>query len=79
MSWYTDRAVIAAIYQAAELYWIADASPGRRDTAHFVRHRLDDAHTVRTTLSASFERFMDLRNATITTAKTLLRAGRSSY
>lgn len=79
VSWYADRAVIAAIYQAAELYWIADSSPERRDTVHFLRHRLEDAHSLRSSLGKSITRFMNLRDATFTTANTFFRASRSSY
>lgn len=79
MSWYTDRAILAAIYQAAELYWITDGSNGRRDTSQFIQTRVNDAHALRTSITSTFSRVMNIFDATTSTASTIFRASRMNY
>lgn len=70
--------VMATIFQAAELYWLTDSSPERRNTRNFIYSRLDDAHSAREKLSSSFSNIMALYDASTATASTLFRA-RTSY
>lgn len=78
-TWYSDRLVMVSIYQAAELYWLADTSPQRRNTKQFILTRLNIAHDIRTTVSSTFSNAMSLYDATISTASTVFRASRNSY
>jgi ubiquinone biosynthesis protein COQ9 len=41
-SWYTKRGLLAAVYGATVLYWLADESEGRRETWAFLDRRLGD-------------------------------------
>jgi ubiquinone biosynthesis protein COQ9 len=41
-SWYTKRAILAAIYSATLLYWLRDGSPESADTLAFLDRRLTD-------------------------------------
>lgn len=79
VSWYSDRAVIGAVYQAAELYWLTDTSSGRCDTMHFVETRMRNAHDLRHGLSSSYRRVMNLSDMLTSTLSTIHRSSRSSY
>lgn len=79
MSWYADRAVLAAIYQATELYWITDSSPAHRDTLAFLNARLQHAHSLRTSLWGTLNRVLTLSDAAAATASTVFRASRNAY
>lgn len=39
-SWYTKRAILAAVYSATVLYWLRDTSPADADTLAFLDRRL---------------------------------------
>jgi ubiquinone biosynthesis protein COQ9 len=41
-SFYTKRAILAAVYGATLLYWLEDRSPGSADTREFLDRRLAD-------------------------------------
>lgn len=41
-SWYTKRAILAAVYGATVAYWLSDSSEGHSATWTFLRHRIDD-------------------------------------
>lgn len=41
-SWYTKRAILAAVYGATLLFWLRDRSDGDADTLAFVERRLKD-------------------------------------
>jgi ubiquinone biosynthesis protein COQ9 len=41
-SWYTKRAILAAVYGATVAYWLADSSEGHSATWTFLGHRIDD-------------------------------------
>lgn len=79
MAWYADRAVIGSIYQAAELYWLTDTSKQRNNTKDLICRRLDNAHSLRTKVSSSFSRVMNIYDAATATTSSLLRASRNSY
>lgn len=44
--WYTDRAVVAAVYGAAEVFMLSDKSPGFEDTRDFVKRRVAEAYAL---------------------------------
>lgn len=79
MSWYTDRAVIGSIYQAAELYWLTDTSKDRKKTKDLISRRVDDAHGFRSKVSSSFSGIMAFYDAASATTTSLFRASRNSY
>lgn len=70
---------MATVYQAAELYWITDTSPARRDTSQFIETRLHNAHSFRTSLTSTYSSAMNIYDALSSTASTFLRATRNSY
>ncbi|MDH5188662.1 MAG: COQ9 family protein [Rhodospirillaceae bacterium] len=41
-NWYTKRGLLAAVYSATVLYWLADESEGYADTWDFLARRIDD-------------------------------------
>ena len=41
-SWYTKRALLAAVYASTLLYWLADDSPGFAETWAFLDRRIDE-------------------------------------
>ena len=41
-SWYTKRAILAAVYGTTLAYWLTDASEGNSATWTFLGHRIDD-------------------------------------
>lgn len=41
-SWYTKRAILAAVYGATVAYWLSDSSEGHSATWTFLGHRIDD-------------------------------------
>ncbi|CAM6012586.1 unnamed protein product [Sphagnum balticum] len=49
MDWYTKRALLGAVYMAAELYMLTDFTPGYRDTWTFLDGRIKDAVNARKT------------------------------
>lgn len=41
-SWYTKRAILAAVYGSTLAYWLTDSSDGNSGTWTFLGHRIDD-------------------------------------
>lgn len=52
-SWYTNRATMAMVYGAAEVFMLQDRSPAFADTRAFVRRRVSDAFATLSPDSAS--------------------------
>jgi len=55
MSWYTKRALLAAVYAATVLYWLGDESDGHSATWEFLDRRLADVMRI-PRLRGAFER-----------------------
>ncbi|XP_049642105.1 ubiquinone biosynthesis protein COQ9, mitochondrial [Suncus etruscus] len=69
-NWYTRRAVLAGIYNTAELVMMQDSSPDFQDTWHFLENRINDAmnigHTAKQVKSTSEALVQGLMGAAVT-------------
>lgn len=51
MAWYTKRASLSGIYASTDMFMTQDTSPGFQDTYAFLDRRLEDVHTVGSSIS----------------------------
>lgn len=51
MAWYTKRASLSSIYASTDLFMTQDSSPEYRDTYAFLDRRLNEVHTIGSSIS----------------------------
>lgn len=78
-SWYTDRAVLAAAFHAAEVAWVADVSVGQAETWRTLERGLERAQGLRGGVEGAAGKAAGMADAGLATLGTIIRAAKKSY